>query len=59
MHSELIEWVVVQEVRGEMHMHSEGAQTVFGLTRAKRVCKGLGPPWEIRRINSFEKPEEE
>lgn len=31
--------------------HSEGAQTLFGLMRAKEIVKALGAPWEVRHVS--------
>jgi hypothetical protein len=68
MHSELIEWrickVTRQRIEGERSpgmwtFHSEGAQSTFGLTRAKKILKVLGPGWEIRHSSTFEPPTEE
>lgn len=55
-HHGLIEWAVVKMGRrGVEARHSEGAQVVFGLQRAKKIAKELGPPWEIRHYQDFTK----
>ncbi len=61
MHSERIEWSIVKTRAGEViARHSEGAQTVFGRTRAKKILKALdGAGWEIRRAATLESPDEE
>lgn len=59
MHSEMIEWVVTCVRKGERCFHSEGAQTQFGLTRARKVVKALGPPWEVRKVSTLEEPEKD
>jgi hypothetical protein len=59
MHSELIEWVVTRVKNGERTFHTEGAQSVFGLTRARKVVKALGPPWEVRKQSTLEEPTKE
>jgi hypothetical protein len=43
-----VEWGVYKiEPDGSRVRHSEGAQTVFGLTRARKVLKELGAEWVI------------
>lgn len=58
LHSEPIEWQIVRLERGRVIVHSEGAQTVFGRTRAKKVLKELGPGWFLRNIHSGDEPDE-
>jgi len=59
MHSELIEWRIAKRRRGEIvAFHSEGAQSTFGLSRARKILKGLGPGWEILKASSLEPPPE-
>ena len=60
LHSELIEWSVVQFKDGKILRHNEGAQSVFGLTRARQVQKKLGPAWRVRKAaDLFESPPDE
>jgi hypothetical protein len=68
MHSELIEWRICKVRRartagernpGVWTFHSEGAQSTFGLTRARKILKALGAGWEIRHARTFEQPVEE
>lgn len=57
-HAELIEWCIVKQEPERLLRHSEGAQTVFGLTRARQIAKKLGPSWRIRHIDTQKPPEE-
>jgi len=59
MHSELIEWQVVRTDKGERRVHSEGAQSVFGRTRARKVAKELGPPWRVVNLKNEEPTDED
>lgn len=59
MHSELIEWVVTRLEKGQRKFHTEGAQSVFGMTRARKVAKALGPPWEVAHRDLLTPPIEE
>ncbi len=65
-HCELIDSCVVRVrtiPRGEgiaalrvLDRHCEGAQSVFGATRATKIAKGLGPEWEVwpvERLKEF------
>jgi len=45
----LVQWQIVRFARdGTYVRHSEGAQTVFGLKRARQVVKALPKGWTIR-----------
>jgi hypothetical protein len=59
MRSELIEWYVTCVVDGQRKFASEGAQTVFSLTRARKVVKSLGEPWKIVHKDTFAEPQKE
>lgn len=64
MHSELIEWRIGKPRRAHRPnegwvFHSEGAQSTFGLTRARRILKNLGAGWEIRHATTFEPPQKD
>lgn len=60
MHSELIEWRISKTAQGRRVFHSEGAQSIFGLSRARKILKLLGgDPWEIVHKDTFEPPTEE
>ena len=59
MHSELIDCVVVRKDRGHWRYHVDGAQSVFGVTRARKVAKELGPPWEVRKAASLDLPDKD
>jgi hypothetical protein len=62
MHCELIEWRICRPApKGSegLQFHSEGAQATFSLSRARKILKQLGEPWEIRHAQSFEQPEKE
>jgi hypothetical protein len=52
--SEAIEWVITCISKGRRLFHSEGAQTVFGLTRARKIVKLLGEPWKIAHKDTFD-----
>lgn len=56
--SELIEWEVVHADKDGIHRHSEGAQSRFGLTRAKKIAKALGEPWHVVHWHTFVSPDE-
>ena len=56
MRSELIEWRICCTREGRRLFHSEGAQTVFGLTRARKIVKNLGEPWRIVHGTTFDEP---
>lgn len=58
-HSGLIEWVVTCTDKGIRKFHTEGAQSVFGITRARKVAKALGPPWVVRKRVTLEEPDKE
>lgn len=49
MTMELIEYVIARTENGQIKYHTEGAQSVFGLTRAKKIAKALGPPWKAMK----------
>jgi hypothetical protein len=51
MRSEPIEWVIERTHKGETFRHSEGAQTIFSHSRAKKIAKLLGPAWSLRNLN--------
>ncbi len=60
--SELIEWRICRPqpkgVDGWI-FHSEGAQSIFGLSRARKILRELTrdrKTWEIRHVDSFEPP---
>lgn len=38
--------------------HSEGAQTRFGLSRAREVAKNLGKPWQVVHYHTLVPPDE-
>lgn len=58
-HLERVEWAVYKIAPdGSRVRHSEGAQTVFGLSRARRVVKELGAGWVIRHATEDTPPEE-
>lgn len=59
LHSELIEWQVVKRQGALWKHHLEGAQSVFGLSTARKIVKKLGPPWEVRHTQTLELPEKE
>ena len=59
LHSELIEWSIVKRQGALWKHHLEGAQSVFGLTTARKIVKRLGPPWEVRKASTLELPEKE
>ena len=55
-HHGAIEWVVLKIGRhGIEARHSEGAQTVFGLARAREIRKSLGDPWSVRHCFDFQR----
>lgn len=60
MHSELIEWRICRTHQGRYLFHSEGAQSVFGLSRARKILKALGgDPWKIIHQSTFEEPKKD
>jgi hypothetical protein len=45
---ESVEWLVAYpDEQGTLKAARDGAQTVFGLTRAKKVAKQVGPPYAL------------
>ncbi len=58
LHSEAIEWQIVKVERDRVLVHSEGAQTVFGRTRAQKILKQLGAGWFLRSTNTGDEPDE-
>lgn len=56
--SELVEWEVLHvEPNGNIQRHSEGAQSRFGLTRARQIAQELGPPWVVNHYHTLVPPE--
>ena len=56
-HCEPIEWSIIRFDRdGKMLRHNEGAQSVFGLERARKVVHKLGPGWKIRHVDTLVEP---
>lgn len=52
-----VEWGVYKiDPAGLKVRHSEGAQTVFGLTRARKVLKELGEGWTVLHAHTGEPP---
>jgi hypothetical protein len=53
-----IEWELVHtdSRTGQQVKHSEGAQTVFGLARARKILKLLGPGWRIQHRDDRSDP---
>ena len=46
--SEKVEWVIGRPTPdGELEIISDGAQSIFGRTRAEKVAEKLGPPWGV------------
>ncbi len=57
--SELVEWEVLHvDKAGQIIRHSEGAQSRFGLTRAKKIAKALGEPWKVNHYHTLIPPDE-
>lgn len=57
--SEQVEWRVLREdEHGVIHNASDGAQSMFGLTAARRLARKLGPPWQVLHRTSMLTPEE-
>lgn len=56
-HMDEIEWGVYKIAPdGSKVRHSEGAQTVFGLTRARKVLKELGEGWVVLHTSTGDPP---
>lgn len=56
-HMDEVEWGVYKiDPAGLKVRHSEGAQTVFGLTRARKVLKELGEGWTVLHAHTGEPP---
>lgn len=56
---EQVEWRVLKEdEHGTIHNASDGAQSMFGLTNAKKLAQKLGPPWQVRHRTTMLTPEE-
>lgn len=59
-HMDEVEWAVYKIAPdGSKVRHSEGAQTVFGLTRARRVAKELGAEWVVLHAEGGTPPGQE
>jgi hypothetical protein len=57
--SEQVEWRVMwEDEHGTWHNAQDGAQTLFGLTRAKELAQKLGAPWQVRHRASLLSPDE-
>lgn len=57
--SELVEWEVLHvDKAGNIVRHSEGAQSRFGLTRARKIAKALGEPWKVNHYHTLVPPDE-
>jgi hypothetical protein len=57
--SEQVEWRVLWEDEGGViHNGMDGAQSMFGLTRAKDLAKKLGPPWQVKHRTTLLTPDE-
>ncbi len=57
--TEQVEWRVLwQDEHGTIHNGVDGAQSMFGLTRAKDLAKKLGPPWEVKHRATMLSPDE-
>jgi len=56
---EQVEWRVLwEDEHGTVHNGMDGAQSMFGLTRAKDLAKRLGPPWRVAHRATMLTPEE-
>ena len=56
-HCEPIEWSIIRFDRdGKMSRHNEGAQSVFGIERARKILKKLGPGWKVRHMDTLAEP---
>lgn len=57
--SEQVEWRVLwEDEHGVIHNAQDGAQSIFGLTNAKKLAQKLGPPWRLSHRRSMLPPEE-
>ena len=46
--SERVEWVIGRKLPdGTLETVNDGAQSVFGMSRAEKVAEKLGPPWGV------------
>ncbi len=46
--AERVEWIIHRfDEKGIPRRHMEGAQGLFGLTRAQEICKKLGEDWQV------------
>lgn len=57
MHCEPIDCVVIKIERRRTMRHSEGAQSIFGRTRAEKITKKLGKGWEVLTLDEFQPKE--
>lgn len=56
---ELVEWRVIwTDEHGTIHNASDGAQSMFGLTNAKKLAQKLGPPWQVKHRTTMLPPDE-
>jgi hypothetical protein len=56
--SEQVEWEIVWTAPDGLKRHSEGAQSRFGLTRAKKIQHELGEPWMVVHYHTLVPPAE-
>jgi hypothetical protein len=56
--AERVEWLVTRLLRTQRVNYQDGAQSVYGLTTARKLVKQLGPPWEIRHCNTGDAPKD-
>lgn len=56
--AERVEWQVQRLLRTQRVNYQDGAQSVYGLTTARKLVKQLGPPWEIRHLKTGASPED-
>jgi hypothetical protein len=57
--SEQVEWRVLwTDEHGTIHNGMDGAQSMFGLTRAQALAKKLGPPWRVAHRATMLSPDE-
>lgn len=57
--SEQVEWrVMYEDEHGAWHNAQDGAQSIFGLTSAKKLAERLGPPFSLFHRRSMLPPAE-
>lgn len=55
-HYELIEYRLARRTKAGQptQFHQDGAQSVFSLSRARKILRNIGPAWQIVHMSTLE-----